>query len=55
MNFSHLLLCSVPEKEKLLEYGFCQQGDIFVLKKNLDNEFYAVVEYQPDINYEHVE
>lgn len=48
MNFSHLLLCSVPEKEKLLEYGFCQQGDIFVLKKNLDNEFYAVVEYQPD-------
>lgn len=48
MNFSHLLLCSVPKKEKLLEYGFCQQGDIFVLKKNLDNEFYAVVEYQPD-------
>lgn len=45
MDFSHLLLSSIPQNEKLLEYGFCLQGDVFVLKKNLDDEFYAVVEF----------
>lgn len=47
MNFNHLLLTSIPQKEELIEYGFSNKGDSFSLKKNLNEEFYGVVEYSP--------
>lgn len=44
MDFSHLLVASLVQNERLIEYGFSCQGDgKFVLKKKLDHEFYAVV------------
>ena len=45
MNFNHLLLTSIPQTEKLVAYGFEQKDDRFVLKKNLNAEFYAVVSF----------
>lgn len=45
MNFNHLLLCSIPQNEKLLAYGFIRKEDIFVFNKKLNDEFYAVVTY----------
>lgn len=48
MNFSHLLLNSIPQIEKLLEYGFMQNEAVFKLNKKLDDEFYAVVIYDSE-------
>lgn len=45
MNFNHLLLSSIPQREKLLAYGFIQNENCLTLKKNLDKEFYAEITY----------
>lgn len=42
MNFNHLLLTSFPQKNLLLEYGFQKEGNLLVLNRKLDEEFYAV-------------
>lgn len=47
MDFSHLLHSSIPQKEKLIQYGFSQNGEDFVLKQNLSEEFYAIVKISP--------
>lgn len=45
MNFNHLLLSSVPQNDKLLEYGFIQREDSLRLTKKLTDEFYVTVSY----------
>lgn len=45
MTFTHLLLTSLPRTEKLLEYGFRQDGESFVLNRKVDDDFYALVTY----------
>lgn len=46
MDFSYILKTSVPQKEKLLEYGFSQNGGKYSFKKILDDDFYAGVEIE---------
>lgn len=41
MNFNHLLLTSVPQKENLLEYGFVQEDKLLVFTKSLNEEFFV--------------
>ncbi|MCQ2592683.1 MAG: MmcQ/YjbR family DNA-binding protein [Treponema sp.] len=45
MNFNHLLVSAIPQKEKMLGYGFEQKEDFLFLKKPLNEEFYAEVVY----------
>lgn len=43
MDFNYLLLTSIPQKEKLISYGFEKRDDFFILKKSLNQDFYAQV------------
>lgn len=44
MDYSYLLNTAVPQKEKLLEYGFIQESQRFALKKQIaDGEFYVLI------------
>lgn len=44
MDYSYLLNTAVPQKEKLLEYGFIQESQRFALKKKIaDGEFYVLI------------
>lgn len=48
MNFTHLLLTSIPQTEKLVDYGFEQNDDSFTLKKPLSSEFYTIIKFSKD-------
>lgn len=48
MNFNHLLLTSIPRTERLLEYGFTQEGNSFILNRKLDEDFYSVVTFDSE-------
>ena len=44
MDYSYILNTSVPQKEKLLAFGFSEAGDDFVLKKEIaGGQFYAEI------------
>lgn len=48
MNFNHLLFTSKLQQEKLLEYGFKQNGNFLLLKKSLDKDFYALITFDTE-------
>ncbi|MCR5762744.1 MAG: MmcQ/YjbR family DNA-binding protein [Treponema sp.] len=43
MDFSYILHTSVPAQDRLIEFGFEKQQNSFLLKKDLDSDFYAKV------------
>ncbi|MCR5046018.1 MAG: MmcQ/YjbR family DNA-binding protein [Treponema sp.] len=43
MDFSHLLKSSIPQEKKLLKFGFKKEDDSLILKKDIDEDFYAKV------------
>ena len=44
MDFSHILNTSLPQKDKLLAYGFTQKQDTLVLQSPLqENDFYTLI------------
>lgn len=44
MNYSHLLTTSIPQIEKLSQFGFSKNEDNFVYKKEIANgEFYVLI------------
>ncbi len=45
MTFDHLLLTSVPCKDRLLEHGFKQNNSVLTLRTELDDEFYAIISF----------
>ncbi|MCR5218422.1 MmcQ/YjbR family DNA-binding protein, partial [Treponema sp.] len=40
---SYLINTSIPQKDKLLEYGFVQKDSSLFLKKDIDDDFYAEI------------
>lgn len=48
MNFNHLLLTSIPQTEKLLDYGFTQEDKAVILNRKLDDDFYVLVVYDSE-------
>lgn len=46
LDFSHLLVCHVPQIEKLEGFGFCAGEKGYVIERKLDEEFYAVVKME---------
>ena len=44
MDYSYILNTSVPQKDKLLAFGFSEVGGILMLKKEIaDGQFYAEI------------
>lgn len=43
MDFSHILHSSIPQNEKLIKYGFEKTAEGYSLKKDINDEFYAVI------------
>ena len=44
MDYSYILNTSLPQKEKLLDFGFSEVGAILVLKKEIaGGQFYAEI------------
>lgn len=43
MNFSHLLHSSIPQEEKLIQYGFSKSSEEFILNRDLKGGFYTEI------------
>lgn len=55
MDYSHILRTAVPQKNKLLEYGFTAEENGFSLKINIpQTDFYAVIKIEPSEVTAHV-
>ncbi len=44
MDFSHILKTSSVQNDKLIDFGFEKSGNRFLLKTDLDDDFYTTVE-----------
>lgn len=47
MDFSHFLHSSIPQTEKLVQFGFKQRDNEFVLEKEISREFYVKIFISP--------